>query len=85
MITRSQIYERFETGVEMARVLGMTKQNASAWKGSDKPVPPERVLAVEKELGLSRHDLAPQVYPREPWCGCPACEKDRAGASTAVA
>ena len=42
-------------------------------------VPAERVLAIEAATGhrVSRHDLRPDIYPREPWCRCPACELER--------
>lgn len=29
-------------------------------------IPPERVLAIESATGVSRHDLRPDIYPREP-------------------
>ncbi len=31
----------------------------------NKPLPAENVAAVERETGISRHDLRPDLYPRE--------------------
>jgi DNA-binding transcriptional regulator YdaS (Cro superfamily) len=31
----------------------------------NKRIPAEFVLATEKETGISRHDLRPDIYPRE--------------------
>jgi DNA-binding transcriptional regulator YdaS (Cro superfamily) len=41
-----------------AKLGGITPQAVSQWKR----VPAERVLAVEKETGVSRHDLRPDIY-----------------------
>lgn len=30
-----------------------------------KPLPPIHVLAVEAATGISRHDLRPDIYPRD--------------------
>jgi len=45
-------------------------------------IPAARVLAIEQATGyrVSRHELRPDLYPREPWCRCPACERAAAGA-----
>lgn len=44
-----------ETGI------AITSQAISQWKR----VPAERVLDVERVTGISRHDLRPDLYPRE--------------------
>ncbi len=46
---------------KFARLLGVTAQAVSQWD----EVPPLRVLAVESVSGVSRHDLRPDLYPRE--------------------
>lgn len=46
---------------KLAGYIGVTPQAVSQWKR----VPPSRVLAVERATGVSRHDLRPDLYPRE--------------------
>ena len=46
----------------LARILGIAPQAISQWKR----VPAERVLKIEQHTGVSRHDLRPDLYPREP-------------------
>lgn len=53
------------TNAELARRLGITKHAVGKWRKRGW-VPAERVLAVERETGVSRHDLRPDLYPREP-------------------
>lgn len=50
---------------ELASMLGVTRHALYQW---DK-VPSERVLAVEAASGVSRHDLRPDLYPREQSAG----------------
>lgn len=46
----------------LARLLGnITSQAVSQWR----KVPVSRVLDVERVTGVSRHDLRPDVYPKE--------------------
>lgn len=45
----------------LARALNKTRAGVWQWK----KVPAERVLAVEQVTGVSRHDLRPDLYPRE--------------------
>lgn len=49
------------TGNELASRIGVTPQALSQWA----KVPPLRVLDVEKASGIPRHDLRPDLYPRE--------------------
>lgn len=37
-------------------------------------VPAERVLKVEAATGVSRHELRPDLYPRDD-CSCPNCQQ----------
>ena len=46
----------------LARAVGVSGQAIQKWR---KKVPAERVLAVEAATGVSRHDLRPDIYPRE--------------------
>ena len=46
---------------KLAVELGITHSAVSQWRR----VPAERVLAVERLTGVSRHDLRPDLYPQE--------------------
>lgn len=49
----------------LARRLGLRSQGSiSNWLARGKP-PAERVLEIEAVTGVSRHDLRPDLYPRE--------------------
>lgn len=45
----------------LAKSLGITPQAVSLWT----EVPPLRVLAVENVSGIPRHELRPDLYPRD--------------------
>lgn len=45
----------------LANWIGVTSQAISQWKR----IPPGRVIAIERATGVSRHDLRPDLYPRE--------------------
>jgi len=45
----------------LSRLMGITSQAIGQWRR----VPAERVLQVERLTGVSRHDLRPDLYPRE--------------------
>lgn len=45
----------------MAKELGITHSAILQWGR----IPAERVLEVERITGISRHDLRPDLYPRE--------------------
>jgi DNA-binding transcriptional regulator YdaS (Cro superfamily) len=42
----------------------VSAQAVGLWVKSKK-VPADRVLAIEAASGVSRHDLRPDIYPRE--------------------
>lgn len=43
---------------------GVNKSTVLRWE--EERVPAERVLDVERETGVSRHELRPDLYPAEP-------------------
>lgn len=49
--------------VQFAAKAGVDKATVTRW--AQKRVPAERVPALEAATGISRHDLRPDLYPRE--------------------
>lgn len=49
----------------MGRLVGVSQAAVWQWLKDEKPLPAEHVLAVEAATGVSRHDLRPDIYPRE--------------------
>jgi len=50
---------------EIARIAGVSTTAVWKWVQSSKRVPAEYVRAIEAATGVSRHDLRPDIYPRE--------------------
>jgi DNA-binding transcriptional regulator YdaS (Cro superfamily) len=50
---------------KLARLLGISPQHVANWMSRDKRVPSTRVIEIERFTGVSRHDLRPDLYPRE--------------------
>jgi DNA-binding transcriptional regulator YdaS (Cro superfamily) len=44
------------------RLLSVSQMSVSRWSRGVVAFPPEHVLTVERETGISRHDLRPDVY-----------------------
>lgn len=51
--------------VAFAAVIGKRQSTIQTWLANGKELPAEYVLEVERKLGISRHDLRPDLYPRE--------------------
>lgn len=49
----------------MARLCGLTQPAVWKWVHAQKALPAEHVLKVEQATGVSRHDLRPDIYPRD--------------------
>lgn len=49
----------------MARLLGLAQPSVWRWVKEGKSLPAEHVLKVEAATAVSRHDLRPDLYPRE--------------------
>jgi DNA-binding transcriptional regulator YdaS (Cro superfamily) len=59
-------YKAFdESQSAMARALGVTQPTIWHWLNKSKRVPAEFALKVEELTGVSRHDLRPDLYPRD--------------------
>lgn len=50
---------------KLAKTVGCTRPNISALLKAGKPLSAQYVLRAEAELGISRHVLNPEIYPRE--------------------
>lgn len=58
----------------MARLLRVSQMAVSRWSRGITDLPGEHVLQIEAHTGVSKHDLRPDLYPREG--GAPA-DQDR--------
>lgn len=70
--SKSTELEALERAVEFAgnqsafsRLLGVSQPTVWAWLNTAGRIPAEYVLKTEAETGVSRHDLRPDIYPRE--------------------
>lgn len=50
----------------LARTLRISQNAVSRWARRLTALPPEHVLAIEAATGVSKHDLRPDIYPRDP-------------------
>lgn len=48
----------------LARAIGVRQCHIWSWLNRNKKVPAIHVLKIEKAVGVSRHDLRPDIYPR---------------------
>ncbi len=51
--------------VALAKILGTRQSTIYTWLNSSGRLPAEMVLRVEAATGVSRHDLRPDIYPRD--------------------
>lgn len=49
---------------KVATDIGIRYQSIQDWNRTGR-IPAERVIAVERVTGISRHDLRPDIYPNE--------------------
>jgi len=49
----------------LARKLGTSQQRIWNWLHRDRRIPAEVVLPIERETGISRHELRPDLYPQD--------------------
>lgn len=56
--------EKRITQNELARRLGVNKSSVAVWVL--RRIPAERVLEIERETGIERGKLRPDLYPPEP-------------------
>lgn len=66
----------------MAKLCKVAQPTVWKWLNFGKPLPAEHVLAVEAATGISRHDLRPDIYPRDvPNSSGEAANSDQTGAA----
>ena len=53
-----------QSPTKIARALGIPVATVSAWMHRGR-IPAERVIEVERVTGISRHQLRPDLYPKE--------------------
>ena len=71
----------------MARLCGVKQPSVWRWLRIMHVLPSEHVLKVEAATGVSRHDLRPDIYPRDmspPADSQAAAEGDRAPAAVGL-
>lgn len=49
----------------LARSLGIAQSTVATWLRRGNELPAKFVIPVEQAFGISRHDLRPDLYPRE--------------------
>lgn len=57
--------EKIGTQQAFADLLGVSQPRVWRWLNQSKQLPAEYVLDIEAATGVSRHDLRPDIYPRE--------------------
>ena len=60
----TQLLEFAGSQSALARSLGVAQPTVWKWLQSSKRLPAEYVLKAEALYGVSRHDLRPDIYPR---------------------
>lgn len=60
-----QAIEKVGSQAKLADILDVGQTAISNWLHRESGVPAERVLSIEAATGVSRHDLRPDLYPRE--------------------
>jgi DNA-binding transcriptional regulator YdaS (Cro superfamily) len=56
--------KRAGSQAKMAELCGVSQTAVWKWLQSSKRLPAEHILAVERATGVSRHDLRPDIHPR---------------------
>lgn len=53
------------TLAEIAKKLSVNKSTVLRWERGDVAIPPQRLRTLERLTGISRHDLRPDLYPKD--------------------
>lgn len=57
--------EKIGSQAALARLCGVKQPSVWHWLKNSQRLPAEHVLAVEAATGISRHELRPDIYPRD--------------------
>ena len=57
------VAKHFRTKREFAQAIGVSEQRLQKWRRTK--IPAELVLNIEARTGVSRHELRPDLYPRD--------------------
>lgn len=60
-----QVAGCFPTQEAMADAFGVTQPTVWRWLNQSRQLPAEQVLTAERLTGVSRHDIRPDIYPRD--------------------
>lgn len=60
-----QVRSHYRTDAEMAAAFEVSQPTVWRWLRQSKQIPAEHVLPAERLTGISRHDLRPDIYPRD--------------------
>lgn len=66
-MTKSALIQAVEAAggqTALAKAIGKTQGHISTWLRRSY-IPAEMVLAIERATGVSRHDMRPDIYPRD--------------------
>ena len=67
----------------LARLLGLSVSTVHSWLRRDQALPAQHVLTAEEATGVSRHDLRPDLYPREDGPAQPSAASSHSPSSAA--
>jgi DNA-binding transcriptional regulator YdaS (Cro superfamily) len=65
-IALQEAVNRLGSQSAMGRLLSVSQATVWKWLKRGKPLPAEHVLLVESATGISKHDLRPDIFPRQP-------------------
>ncbi|MBN9143731.1 MULTISPECIES: transcriptional regulator [unclassified Novosphingobium] len=61
----AQAIRKAGSQVAFGRIVGKRQSVIHDWLRKERPLPSELVFVVEAATGISRHDLRPDIYPRD--------------------
>ena len=59
-----KVRDFFRTEAEMGESFGVSQPTVWRWLNQSRQLPAEHVLHAERVTSVSRHDLRPDIYPR---------------------
>lgn len=65
-ILKSWRVEADKSVTDAAKAAGVTPAMWSRWENLKRPVPVERAIDLEEVIGISKHDLRPDIFGPKP-------------------